>query len=106
MSGRFLDYSSLPVWIGGVDVPSYNTTYDYGKTWNVEQQQLIYGSYFFLGQEMTLHNRNLYTVSDMLSDFGGIYQTFILALFYYFGTSINKRIMMAKLIRSLYHVEK
>ena len=65
----------------------------------------MFGSYFFLGDDMTLLNRNLYTISDMLSDFGGIYQTFILALFFHLGTIINKKIMMGKLIRSLYHVE-
>ena len=66
----------------------------------------MFGSYFFLNDDLILHNRNTYTFSDMLSDFGGIYQTFIIGLFYYLGSIINKRIMMGKLIRSLYHVEK
>ena len=52
-----------------------------------------------------LHNRNLYSFLDLIEDFGGFYQMFIIAIFYIIGSNINKQILMSKLVRSLFYVQ-
>jgi hypothetical protein len=103
---RFLDYTVNPVWIGDIYKPTKNTTYDSGKTWHEENDQLLYGAYFFLAEDKIMHSRNLYNVSDLMEDFGGFYQTFIISLFMFIGSKLNHGIMVVKLIRSLFYIPK
>jgi hypothetical protein len=67
---------------------------------------MLFGSYFFLAEEKIMHTRNLYNISDLMEDFGGFYQTFIISLFMFIGSKINNGIMVAKLIRSLFYIPK
>ena len=62
--------------------------------------------YFFASDMRETNVRTLYNILDLLSDFGGLYTTFIISFFYYIGTSVNNIILKAKLIRSLFYVNK
>ena len=70
-----------------------------------ENVKLLCNIQFYLSDDFVLHNRNLYSYLDLIEDFGGFYQMFIIAIFYIIGANINKRIIMSKLVRSLYYVE-
>ena len=52
---------------------------------------------------MIIHNHNFYTIVDLLSDFGGLFEPFVLPLFFFLGKIINDHYIMGKLIRSLYY---
>ena len=55
---------------------------------------------FFLSEDIMIFEKVLYTVFDLLSDFGGLYSTFVLTFFVVIGSSINKTIVTAKIIRA------
>ena len=40
------------VWVGKPISGSQNTTYDFGKTWSMQNINKIFGSYYFLGDEI------------------------------------------------------
>ena len=48
----------------------------------------------------------LYTIKDLISDFGGLYYTFVIAFFYTIGSNINHNLNMGKLIRGVLYKEK
>ena len=52
---------------------------------------------------MIIHNHNFYTIIDLLSDFGGLFEPFVLPFFFFLGKIINDHYIMGKLIRSLYY---
>ena len=103
---RFMDYVQNPVWVGDVYKRYKNVTHDNGESWHHENDQQLFGSYFFLAEDKIMHTRNLYDISDLMEDFGGFYQTFIISLFMFVGSKINRGIMVVKLIRSLFYVPK
>ena len=76
-----------------------------GKLIVIEKVKMLCNIQFYLSDDFVLHNRNLYSYLDLIEDFGGFYQMFIIAIFYIIGSNINKRILMSKLVRSLYYVE-
>ena len=52
---------------------------------------------------MVTHHFNVYTFFDMLSDFGGLFEPFVITFFYFVGSWINKHYIMGKFIRGLYY---
>ena len=60
----------------------------------------MFGAYFFLSEDIVIHNSNAYTFPDFLSDFGGLFQAFVLAFFYFIGKIIDDHYILAKMIRS------
>ena len=48
----------------------------------------------------------LYTIKDLISDFGGLYYTFVIAFFYTIGSNINHNLNMGKLIRGVLYKER
>ena len=91
-------------------VPAIETrkviSHDEKKQWEVKNVKLLCNLQFYLSDDFVLHNRNLYSWLDLIEDFGGFYQMFIIAIFVILGSNINKQILMSKLVRSLYYVEK
>ena len=61
---------------------------------------MMFGAYFYVSDDIQTFNKVLYTVFDLLSDFGGLYSTFVLTFFVLIGSKINKTIVTAKIIRS------
>ena len=60
----------------------------------------MFGAYFFLSEDIKTYEKVLYSVFDLLSDFGGLYSTFVLTFFVLIGSKINKTIVTAKIIRA------
>lgn len=73
---------------------------DGGLTFHDKTFNTLFGAYFFLSEDKKTYEKSLYTFIDLLSDFGGLYSTFVLTFFVLIGQKINKTIVTAKMIRS------
>ena len=61
---------------------------------------MLFGAFFFLSEDIRTFDKVLYTIFDLLSDFGGLYSTFVLTFFMLVGSKINKTVVTAKIIRA------
>ena len=102
---QFLDYNKEPIWTGNNVLITYNTSFDGGKTRKDEQFDQLFGTYFFLSEDIIIYNNILYTMSSLLSDFGGLFEPFVLPFFFYIGSIINDHYIMGKFIRALFYTE-
>ena len=59
----------------------------------------MFAAYFFVSEDYMTYSKVLYTVFDLLSDYGGLYSTFVLTFFVVIGSKLNKTIVTAKMIR-------
>ena len=64
-----------------IDKNIFNLNYsrDGGETFNEESNQLIYGSYFFLGENVDEYSYEAVNIISLLSDFGGFIEIFYIA---------------------------
>lgn len=99
----FFDYEAGPVWVGNNNVETGNRSSDGGKTWAVEKRDIIFGSFFFVSEDIVVHTQNTYTFFDFLSDFGGLFHLFVLAFFYVLGEIVDDHYILIKMIRALYY---
>jgi hypothetical protein len=86
--------------------PMHNSSRDAGKSWYTESDQILFSKIFFLSDEHINHSKTRYDILDLLSNFGGLYTTFIWTTFLYIGTFVDNVIMQGKLIRSLFYQSK
>ena len=82
-----------------------NSSGDFGKTYQVEKIKVLYAIQFYLSEDIIAQRRTLYSFLDLISDFGGLYQVFIIGFFYMVGESINENVITAKVIRSLFYLQ-
>lgn len=68
----YIDIQSNPRWNGLQAMVDYNISRDNGKTFQLETNQILFGSYFFLSEEIIQYNRKLFNFVDLLSDIGGL----------------------------------
>ena len=59
-------------------------------TYFTEKVKMLSNTQFYMSDDFVLHNRNLYSFLDLIEDFGGFYQMFIIAIFHIIGSNINK----------------
>ena len=53
------------------------------------QKTQLFGAYFFLSDTYALHKVVIYKILDIISDFGGVYLTFVYPTFVMIGSLIN-----------------
>ena len=70
-----------------------------------ETYQLLWGTYFFLSDEYIEHQQTVRTIFDILSSVGGI-MSLLLASFGQVFLYLNRKWIVAKLVRSLYFTYK
>lgn len=101
-----VDYNMGPPWLGTSFNRTRNVSYDSGDTFALEDAHQLFGAYFFLSEDIMINSKNIYSVVDLLSDFGGLYQMFVISLFYIVGSAVNNFYNMGKVIRGSYYVFK
>ena len=79
---------------------TYKVYENQGKTIIVKKRLTLFATFFFISEDVKSYEKHLYTFVDLLSDFGGLYQTFVLGFFVLIGSNINKTIITAKMIRA------
>lgn len=81
-----------------------NATYD-GITFQQEKGDILFSSYFFMGNEVKYHEFTAFNFIDVLSSIGGLFSV-IASFFGVIAYWINERTIIAKYIRSLYFIDK
>lgn len=103
---RFLDYTLGPIWTGNELHHHRNYSVDGGETWTMQHKTQLFGAYFFMAEDIVQHSKNLYDLFNLLSDFGGMWLTFILAIFILMGELLNNYFIISKIIRANYYIKK
>ena len=67
----------------------------------MENQYVLYGSYFFVSDIKVEHQRQVKTVIDILSEYGG-FASAIFGLFAFIAIQINDRLFIGQMISILY----
>lgn len=75
------------MWLSTSYSYTHNTTYD-GKTYNDESNEILFGSFFFLSNIRSEHERKVYNIMDLITELGGIGSALI-AGFSAMGAFIN-----------------
>ena len=56
-----------------------------------------------MSQDVQSEYIQIYTILDLISDFGGFFQAVVVTFFWVLGSEINKHYIMGKFIRALYY---
>ena len=78
---------------------------DGGKTFNNQKSLVLYGTYFFLSNELVNHTRKAENILEIISNLGGMFEI-LWVLFMYIGNSVNNKYITAKFIREIYSKKK
>ena len=87
-------------WVGTASSDTYNTSTD-GGPWHWENHQMLWATYFFMSDERVDHSQNVYNIFSVLSSVGGI-MSLLLGFLTNIFIVVNRKFIIAKLIRSLY----
>jgi hypothetical protein len=99
----FVDYTEGAVWYGNPYYYTRNETLD-GTLYQEQSKQKLFGCYFFLSTDRVEHARDAQNFFNILSEFGGLLEILIGSLGIF--KVVNKKLKIAKQIRSLYVVKK
>ena len=88
--------------MGSVNKNYRNVSSDGGKTFSMTRNEQIFGAFFFMSEDIVNHNQNLYTFTQLLSDFGGLFE-FLAPICCMIGKWINDHYVMGKVIRALFY---
>ena len=69
---EFFQIEKYPSWIGEKSFYEESVSYDGGKTYQKEEGQIIFGAYFFLGNDLKIQKRIVFNILDLFSAVGGI----------------------------------
>jgi hypothetical protein len=65
----------------------------------------FFGAYFFLSTDEMKYHFEVYNVIYLAQSLGGIF-ALLLAIFQFIGQYVNRQLVIAKFIRSLFYIEK
>ena len=68
----------------------------------MEEEELIFGTFFFLSDDIITMSRSVYNIITLLAEFGG-FNSVLFAIYKVVGEALTKNIIVAKFIRSLYY---
>jgi hypothetical protein len=72
-----------------------------GAPYKIVEQNQIYGTFFFLSDELVTHSRDAENFLSILSKFGGLF-TLSIAILTIPGRYTTRRLLFSKFIRTLY----
>lgn len=97
----FVDMQSNPVWIGANSPRNYYVSRDDGMTYHNETMRKVWGTFFFVSNNLMLHNKSNYNIYDLLGDIGGFFEV-MYAVFFYLPFWFNNFSLENKAIRLMY----
>ena len=65
-----------PSWVGPSKRMVYNMSQDQGETFEPQTRLVLFGTYFFVGEERISISRKVFTVLDLFANVGGILSFF------------------------------
>ena len=78
-------------------------SHDNGKTFVEERDELIFGTYFFLSDDVVHHYRFVYNIINLLAEFGGL-NSVMLAVYKVLGSMLSINLINAKILKNLFFV--
>lgn len=90
-----------PPWIGQSIKTDLLVSRDEGKNFEIETVQMLFGSYYFLSENMIVLNYTSFTTIDLLSDIGGLFEIFYMTLWIFLAPFNNTK-FFNKAIRAVY----
>lgn len=90
-----------PPWIGPKAVRNINTTRDDGMSFRLETITKIFGTYFFVSEEVVEHSRKVQDILSILAEFGGFREIFVIP-FVFLLSNLNNVNLIAKSVRNIY----
>ena len=95
----------FPVWTGAPMIRNQRSSWDGGISYLPEKDQILYGTHFFLSEEIIEHQFQAYKIIDLLAALGG-FASFIVVGLRFIGKHINRQVIAAKFIRGMYFIKK
>jgi hypothetical protein len=80
----------------------YNISHDLGETFEIADERVLFGSYFFVSEERRELQREVFTLIDLLSKVGGIVSLSNM-IFTFLGTMINKQAIVGAIVEQVYY---
>lgn len=74
---------------------------DGGKSFGNETVQMLFGSYYFMSEDMKIFNYTKFTFTDLLSDIGGLFEILYMTLWFFLAPFNNIK-FFNKAIRAVY----
>jgi len=68
----FLKIQKGPVWVSEIYKTYHETSYTGEEPFNLEKNDILFSTYFFLSNAKTMHFRKTYNLVDLLSELGGM----------------------------------
>ena len=100
----FLDVDQGPVWVGKKMLNTETASYQNGPIIKVEKH-LLFGSFYFLSNDRILHQRSVYTILNLLGDFGGL-QGIVFSIIFAFCYSMNRSFVMGTFLNKVYYLNR
>ena len=93
-----------PVWTAGSYDQTISVSDDGGVEYKTERRIMVFGTYFFLSNTRSEHQRKVYNVVDLLSNVGGIMTSF-LGVGAALATYVNKKLFVTRMMQELQYVQ-
>jgi hypothetical protein len=90
-----------PNWVGPNMPMKYNMSEDQGLTFNTVTRKVMFGAYFFVGEERRIISRTAFSVADLFAKVGGVFSILKLVLGI-FAQLINMDAIISYLVEDLY----
>ena len=98
---NFLDLQMSPNWVGPNMPMTYNISEDQGNSYSQVKRRVMFGAYFFVGEERVLISRTAFSVADLFSKVGGVF-TILKLVLGVFAQFINMDNLVSYLVEYLY----
>ena len=101
---EFFSIEKKAPWEGSKRVMNQNVSSDGGKTFGYKQEQILFGTYFFLDDDMITINRSVYNILDLFSNVGGLL-SLLRVVFSVVGLEIGQEAIIGTIIKHLYFIQ-
>ena len=98
----FLETVINPIWIAPSLLMKYNISHDLGETFELADERVLFGSYFFVSEERRELQREVFTIIDLFSKVGGLLSLSNM-IFSFIGTLINKQAIVGAIVEQVYY---
>lgn len=104
---EYVDIKQGPIWGGKHMHFKQNLTIlgEEPQTYKVVDEQILFGSFFYLSQTIILHNNYAENIWGVIADIGGLIE-FLSIIIIHISFFANDRAVMKKMIKSLYFQNK
>ena len=99
----FLELQQFPIWVGPNMPMSYNMSVEQGAagTFKEVTRRVMFGAYFFVGEERRIISRSAFSVADLFAKVGGVFSILKLVIGL-FAQFINMDAIVSYLVEDLY----